>query len=946
MEEMCEALVRNKETQEFGKDFYVILFKVFDEKHRQQDIVFKQIVHIGSQRSHEINMALEALKMFMIEDEKAMRCFVTVIKQLLDYVHFLDLPQLRLFYTIFVQLSIELDVCTGNVQIDPNFEILIQKQFSHANPDIQKMGVIGKLKILSRLSRELHDDDTTHENLKEQAVVIVDEVINKSTMMRSNMRAFTYDEINVVIQFDNLHTVLVERFSQQLQSSFEELFFGDNTVENVKLPSVSHFNVEPEFWFNLEKGFGEVAQTCVKIADIVCNPEEAQFIQLLCPLWNLVVTLHLKTKTEGLIELDAVLGCPLVMFDEKVISEGLLMTCDHKSRRLLMDSVVIAINWIREILNAFATWHPPEGEDFANYESKLVIRLQNMSTLQNRLEAMLMYHAKYLPSWLNATRNPFEKVKKKKPAKPKKEPKRKRKRKSDGSEKSSPRSKSKAKGKKRDERRIDKVRAHFTELRPAVFERLLSYDLTTETPDSSQNGAKLTLPLLHDLIFEWKRLIDTFCVNATWFSKESVGTVSTLMSHYDALSLMKELQRSFICVRKHLFHLMRITASNDDSSQLTEFIQNNNPMLVSTMLMIFSALDRIIKCKKLKGTDELTTAFAYLAYEDEEEANSAIPADSFETFFNYLKTFIERQESIEIIVSIVHLLNKIPQYCKSRNRVLRTSIQEVGKKLLQKSFAAEKITWNKSNLGVFINSFVTNAPQPVKQLGILVANMADLQNTEFGCSLNEKNVGTYFQCVLPMLTKELYALKLVQTQDIGPVLEIARIFRKAGEVITNQAGNKAAHFRLRSCFLKEGSRFLEYLCRRSFIETCGTNLKDEEVTETLKWGAKVVKLLHRISTEAKASSDDKLVSYIPDASKVQNKFSYEVKNLYAGKGHIDAVQIGVLKNVGVNGESLDGNDEEEAEEMELEAEEEEEELPDEEGTDEEEGDGDPVESDE
>ena len=36
--------------------------------------------------SHEINMALEALKMFMIEDEKAMRCFVTVIKQLLDYV--------------------------------------------------------------------------------------------------------------------------------------------------------------------------------------------------------------------------------------------------------------------------------------------------------------------------------------------------------------------------------------------------------------------------------------------------------------------------------------------------------------------------------------------------------------------------------------------------------------------------------------------------------------------------------------------------------------------------------------------------------------------------------------------------------------------------------------------------------------------------------------------
>ena len=62
--------------------------------------------------------------------------------------------------------------------------------------------------------------------------------------------------------------------------------------------------------------------------------------------------------------------------------------------------------------------------------------------------------------------------------------------------------------------------------------------------------------------------------------------------------------------------------------------------------------------------------------------------------------------------------------------------------------------------------------------------------------------------------------------------------------------------------------FLEYLCRRSFIEICGTNLKDEEVTETLKWGAKVVKLLHRISTEAKASSDDKLVSYIPDASKV------------------------------------------------------------------------------
>uniref|UniRef100_A0A8C9LA26 FA complementation group D2 n=1 Tax=Pavo cristatus TaxID=9049 RepID=A0A8C9LA26_PAVCR len=109
----------------------------------------------------------------------------------------------------------------------------------------------------------------------------------------------------------------------------------------------------------------------------------------LSPCFRLLRLYTGEQNNGSLEEIDALLGCPLYLTDLEV--EGKLDSLSKQEREFLCSLLFYALNWFREVVNAFC-----QQQD-AEMKGKVLTRLQNITELQNVLGKCLAATPGYVP---------------------------------------------------------------------------------------------------------------------------------------------------------------------------------------------------------------------------------------------------------------------------------------------------------------------------------------------------------------------------------------------------------------------------------------------------------------------------------------------------------------------------------------------------------------------
>ncbi|CAG8586282.1 6722_t:CDS:10 [Funneliformis caledonium] len=396
---LSESLLRSSQQQatlaRAACSLYHSTFIVF-ETYEQQEIVVSLVTHIGSGSNTETDSALSVLSHLAEATLAKLSRFAIFVKGILDYLDNLSVDQIRILFDVLSKLVYEdANYEDGSSSLLSEFSIVIQKQLSNSSEKYKQIGVIGTLALVKTLgAKELSSNDASKRNLQNPFLNVIQENLTKIERHCARSMAclaFAYDELAYYVTRDLLDKELVNWINENLASPFQDLFILDNDDVSVHIKESYHFpriSIEP--WMNLD---GELVNN---IYPLLCEPYisadvrtnlgiKRDWIICSCSMFKLWQACEKASNKGALENIDALLGMGILMYEKQ--------TADHmKSNnytKLMFEttcnSLFYAINWFREIVNAFWGQH-----DFDNVTCKKVItRLQNINELENLLTELL-----------------------------------------------------------------------------------------------------------------------------------------------------------------------------------------------------------------------------------------------------------------------------------------------------------------------------------------------------------------------------------------------------------------------------------------------------------------------------------------------------------------------------------------------------------------------------
>lgn len=91
------------------------------------------------------------------------------------------------------------------------------------------------------------------------------------------------------------------------------------------------------------------------------NCSSSSSIQVLSPLFNLVRSLHLQRYQGSLEQINALLGCAIVLpsFFDEPNSDAIFYDYDVEIQKRILDIYFHCVNWMRETVSSFSTQQEP-----------------------------------------------------------------------------------------------------------------------------------------------------------------------------------------------------------------------------------------------------------------------------------------------------------------------------------------------------------------------------------------------------------------------------------------------------------------------------------------------------------------------------------------------------------------------------------------------------------
>uniref|UniRef100_A0A3B3DEN6 FA complementation group D2 n=1 Tax=Oryzias melastigma TaxID=30732 RepID=A0A3B3DEN6_ORYME len=369
----------------FGGHMYRCSFTLFDS-YCHQEVVGSLVTHVCSGADGEVDMALELLCGLVTEKPSEMSLYAVFVKGILDYMDNLTSQQIRKLFHLLSRLAFGQQQQGSHIQDD--MHIVIRKQLSSTVPKYKRIGIIGAVMVIGSMGCFF---------LLLLQVTALMELVKSSSESSPEAAALYYDELANLIWSSTLDPQ--EMIGSRVLDDFQEDFVVDLGPDVTGLVS---FLLPPRVLYNLDEDESQggiainllplLAKDAQSKGDELTQVNKTQKrVSPLClsPFFRLLRLCEEKRHQGDLEEIDALLGCPLILTDMDAVDK--VQSLSKAEREFLCALLFHTINWFREVVNAFCKQTETE------MKMKVMTRLQNITYLQTLLEKALAETPGFVP---------------------------------------------------------------------------------------------------------------------------------------------------------------------------------------------------------------------------------------------------------------------------------------------------------------------------------------------------------------------------------------------------------------------------------------------------------------------------------------------------------------------------------------------------------------------
>ncbi|KAK0131840.1 Fanconi anemia group D2 protein [Merluccius polli] len=400
---LAQSLLRSQDpcVVPFGGHMYSLSFVTFDS-YCQQEVVGSLVTHVCSGVGGEVDVALELLCGLVTENPSEMALYAVFVKGILDYMDNLTPQQIRRLFQLLSRLAFGQQLGT-NIQDD--MHIVIRKQLSSTVPKYKRIGIIGAVMVVGSMGASRPKVEGSQGGLPQETyrqVTALLELVQSCSDSSPEAAALCYDELANLVLNATLDPLVQEWIGKSVLEDFQDDFVVDLGMEitgSYPLPASVLYNLDEE-----ESQEGIAVNLLPLLARELQHRAESwtqrekrvkKQVSPLClsPFFRLL-RLCEETQHQGdLEEIDALLGCPLILTDLGVVDK--MESLSKAEREFICTLLFHSINWFREVVNGFCRLKESE------MKMKVMTRLQNITYLQTLLEKTLAVTPGYIPPLAN-----------------------------------------------------------------------------------------------------------------------------------------------------------------------------------------------------------------------------------------------------------------------------------------------------------------------------------------------------------------------------------------------------------------------------------------------------------------------------------------------------------------------------------------------------------------
>ncbi|XP_021624026.1 Fanconi anemia group D2 protein homolog isoform X3 [Manihot esculenta] len=391
---------REQKARDFGTHIYMCLFGEFGDTYCRQEVLSSLVTHVGSGVSFEVTSALETMAFMASKYAQELIPLSTHINGILDYLEAFNIENLHKVYEIFSHLALlarSSEECFGS-SFGNELLMILRKQVNHPDLKYKKMGLIGTLKVVSCLADVTKVSGTSFEKTNcQEALELLRTSLDSSKHFCLPLILF-YDELTVMLEHKRLQPEIIEWIAKHI-GEFESMFLSD--LDGGQLHSADAYGgLEGELWMNLD---GDISPVCLSIFPLASSSLQSTTSLQVLPAYFLLLSVVERLTNQGSLGgIDALLGCPLHLPASKYFSVAGWQSLTAKQKQIVCLSLYYAINWIRELLNAFCTQVARGFECISQVTkediiAKLLKRLRNLVFLESLLNNSIRSHPMSLP---------------------------------------------------------------------------------------------------------------------------------------------------------------------------------------------------------------------------------------------------------------------------------------------------------------------------------------------------------------------------------------------------------------------------------------------------------------------------------------------------------------------------------------------------------------------
>ncbi|XP_061473744.1 Fanconi anemia group D2 protein isoform X2 [Rhineura floridana] len=946
----------------FGSYMYKQAFTAFDS-YCQQEIVGALVTHACGGNNIEVDVSLDMLIDLVSLHTSSIVPYAVFLKSIVDYMDNLSPHQIRKLFHILSMLAFSQGHKSSHIQDD--MHMVIRKQLSSTIPKYKRIGIIGAVTMVgsmaakrSKENGQLLERAQLNKEQRRQITSLLELVCSCCGQVPQALSLY-YDELANLIQKGNLDFQILEWIEDSVKEDFERDFV---TILLPTEDSAFLFPVKALYSLEDDKSEGTIAINLLpllsqsylskNVDEIAAKSQDKRVVSLVClpPFFRLLRLCMAELNNGSLDDIDAVLGCPLHLTNLEV--GGKLDSLSKQEREFLCSLLFHALNWFREVVNAFCQQEDPE------IKGRVLTRLQNITELQCLLGKCLAASPGYVPPLANFDSETSERVpvinaigatkKKSKGQNPKKSGNSKNSsvdtsQLDENMEANQPEAETSQPEKGSPEKEpgtpwvlLQSYSAYFHELDLEVFTLLHSGLLTksvvdtemhTKTSEVVQIGPAELLFLLEDLSRKLEhRLIPAAAKRAPFFKgkgRRNVGFSHLCQKSPQevtecAIELLKPLCNHM--ENMHNYFQALITESHGVVDGPGVNIQEHHLMssCYQRLLQVFHLLFAWSGFSQYENHSLLKSGLHVLAHRLKPGERDLPLEELLSQSFKYLINFQHSVPNIYCALNLTQLLLVIIE--KSVANLKNNEIASITKRFLcqswvQPSGIRQKGTQFNDALHTLFCIYmehtdnILKAIEDISSIGIpeLIHSSKDGYSSTYP-TLTRQTFPVFFRVMMVQLESSVRSISAGKPSDSSEV-QLEKLLNwnmavRDFHILVNLVKVFDSRPVLSVC-LKYGRLFVETFLKLGMpLLDCSFKKHREDVQSLLKTLQLSTRQLHHMCGHSKIHQDTGLTSHVPLLKKSLELFVYRVKAMLALNHCQEAFWVGILKNRDLQGEEI------------------------------------------